>query len=281
MITSDAFDIASSKFPDGTLKLNFYSNLEFYDTVCIAWKYKDESELIKLIYIKKHLQQTFPDRKVSLFMPYIPNARMDRTHIRCREVFTLKYFCEVINSLNFDKVYVVDPHSNVSTALLNNLVVLPIDAILDNIQRGYFANEAPVIYYPDAGAMKRYSGMFSHPPVYGNKTRDWDTGEITGLTLEGAVDLVKGKPVLIVDDICSAGGTFYHAAKALKEAGAGDISLYVTHCEETIFKGALWKAMQNDGLIDKVFTTDSIERTDDSQLHVAPISISYLIDYDE
>lgn len=39
------------------------------------------------------------------------------------EVFTLKYFCEFINSLEFDEVTVVDPHSSVSRALLNNLIV--------------------------------------------------------------------------------------------------------------------------------------------------------------
>ena len=46
-------------------------------------------------------------------MPYIPNARKDRAH-REKDVFTLKYFANIINSLNFDNVYVLNPHSNVS-----------------------------------------------------------------------------------------------------------------------------------------------------------------------
>lgn len=41
-------------------------------------------------------------------------------------------------------------------------------------------------------------------------------------------EIVKERNVLIVDDICSRGGTFYHAANALKEAGAKNIYLYVT-----------------------------------------------------
>ena len=65
---------------------------------------------------------------------------------------------------------------------------------------------------------------------------------------------VKGRNILIVDDICSRGGTFFYAAKALKELGAKKIYLYVTHCEKTILEGELLTS----GLIEKVFTTNSI-----------------------
>ena len=67
---------------------------------------------------------------------------------------------------------------------------------------------------------------------------------------------VNGKDVLIVDDICSRGGTFTRTAKALKAAGAKSICLYVTHCENTIEKGDIL----TDGLIDTVYTTKSIYR---------------------
>ena len=59
----------------------------------------------------------------------------------------------------------------------------------------------------------------------------------------------------IVDDICSKGGTFYHSALKLKEFGATNIYLYVTHCENSIYDGELLK---NNGLIEKIYTTDSI-----------------------
>lgn len=53
-----------------------------------------------------------------------------------------------------------------------------------------------------------------------------------------------------------AGGTFTFTAKALKEAGANEVYLYVTHCENTIHSGTVL----TDGLIRHVFTTDSIYR---------------------
>ena len=60
--------------------------------------------------------------------------------------------------------------------------------------------------------------------------------------------------VLIVDDICSKGGTFYYSAKALKELGAEKVYLYISHCEHSIFEGELLKS----DLVEKVFTTNSI-----------------------
>ena len=44
-------------------------------------------------------------------------------------------------------------------------------------------------------------------------------------------------------------------AKELKEAGAANIYLYVTHCENTIYEGELLK---EDSLIKHIFTTNSL-----------------------
>ena len=66
--------------------------------------------------------------------------------------------------------------------------------------------------------------------------------------------IFMGLLFLIVDDICSKGGTFYHSAKKLKELGAKNIYLYITHCENSILEGELI----NSDLITKIYTTDSI-----------------------
>ena len=110
------------------------------------------------------------------------------------------------------------------------------------------------MFYPDSGAAKRYTEMIKKPYAYGIKNRDWETGQIFGLdVIDNGIDL-KGKTVLITDDICSKGGTFFHSAKKLKELGVGDIYLYVTHCENTILEGEVLTS----GLIKKVFTTNSL-----------------------
>ena len=90
------------------------------------------------------------------------------------------------------------------------------------------------------------------PIAFGIKNRDWKTGEILGLAVMGAD--VSGKNVLIVDDICSKGFTFYYAGQQLIEHGAKDVRLYVTHCEDNIQNGEVLKT----DVISKVYTTDSI-----------------------
>jgi ribose-phosphate pyrophosphokinase len=75
--------------------------------------------------------------------------------------------------------------------------------------------------------------------------------------------MIAGRNVLIVDDICSKGGTFYHSAKRLKEAGAANIYLYITHCEQTIFEGELLK---DDSLIKHIFTTNTIFLTEHNKI---------------
>lgn len=97
--------------------------------------------------------------------------------------------------------------------------------------------------------------MVCKKSTFGYEGWDWETGEIKGLDLSGEIDQLPGKDILIVDDICSRGGTFYYSAKKLKEAGVGKIYLYITHCENTIYEGELLK---NNGLIEKIYTTDTI-----------------------
>lgn len=261
-------------YPDGTRKMQgyFYAPVSFeeegYDesVIEIQWLYDSEDEILDLLYITAHL--TSIGVHYCLFMPYIPNARNDRVHGE-DEVFTLKYFAHFLNNLGFEKVFVLDPHSHVSEALINRVCPLKqelkrliLQAVLSPKTGG---PDNLTLCYPDEGAMKRYTGLVSNPYVFGIKKRDWKTGNILGLDIMGDPALIEGKNVLIVDDICSKGGTFYHTSKKLKEMGAAKVFLYVTHCENTIFEGELLK---DNGLIERVFTTNSIFRGEHEKIEV-------------
>ena len=155
--------------------------------------------------------------------------------------------------MKFKKVFAIDPHSTVSEALINNIEVVSPKSFIEQALDRINTNDI-LMFYPDEGAMKRYSGMTKLPYAFGIKKRDWETGKILGLDVSGDVDAIAGKDILIVDDICSRGGTFYHSAKKLKELGANKIYLYVSHCENTILEGDLLTS----GLVEKVYTTNSI-----------------------
>jgi ribose-phosphate pyrophosphokinase len=249
MIRVDGVEIKQGHFPDNTLLMKF-DPFECNGNILVEWFYETDAELFTLICVKRKLDELGYPHPISLDLPYIPHARMDRVK-NPEDVFTLKYFCEVINSLNFAQVWVRDAHSNVSLALLDRVKEEPITGYIVN---AILQSDAEALFFPDEGAMKRYSGGFDIPYAFGMKKRDWKTGQIQGLDLINT-EAIVGKNVLIVDDICSKGGTFYYSAKALKAAGAKSVSLYVTHCEKTIILGEL---AESDGLVDHVYTTKSI-----------------------
>lgn len=271
MIRIDGKAIDLNKFPDGTflLKDDFYNSSSIHD---IEWKYENNEELIALIFLTKHLRSR-GGKELHLIMPYIPNARQDRVK-SYHDVFTLKYFADIINSLEYTSVEVLDPHSPVSEALINNLTILTPKHIINYVKNrieinGNEFNPKPPImaFYPDEGAMKRYSGLIDLPYAFGIKQRDWSTGQIKGLEVSGMTELIPDSTILIIDDICSRGGTFYHSAKKLKEFGAKRMYLYISHCENTILEGELLTS----GLIEKVYTTNSIFTKEHEKIEVIKI----------
>lgn len=271
MITLNGKLVDIDSFPDGTILMR-QDPLDISGCDAhIEWRYENDREFLGLIYLVKHLRRLDYSR-IDLYMPYIPNARMDRIK-NDEDVFTLKYFAELLNSLKLDSVAVLDPHSSVSEALIDNINPISpehyICAAIGKLKdRGWFrwdtiCNEL-LMFYPDEGAMKRYSNLIRIPYAFGIKKRNWETGKIEGLDVAGEVDQIADKDILIVDDICSRGGTFYHSAKKLKELGAKDIYLYVSHCENTILEGDLL----NGDLIKKVYTTDSIFTKEHEKIEV-------------
>ena len=234
--------VEQNHFPDNTLLLK----LPNHKIDKVEWLYENDAELFTLICIRKHY-----DKDLALILPYIPHARQDRVK-NSDDVFTLKYFCEVINSLNFSKVVVRDAHSNVALALLNRVYQEPIDTYIYEVLKDM--NQNTILFFPDEGAMKRYSNYFHIPYAFGMKKRNWETGKIEGLDVINK-EIVKDKNILIIDDICSRGGTFLYSAKALKEAGAKDIYLYITHAENTMVEGEMYN---DSNLIKHIYTTNSI-----------------------
>lgn len=230
------------------------------DEAVFTWNYENDSELFTLICLSRYFCR-YPQH---LVMPYLPHARMDRAV--GNDVFTLKYFCEVINSLHFESVMITDPHSNVGPALLNNVLIndawYHINNAIALTSNHLDEHNEVALFFPDEGAMKRYAFKFpGYKFAFGVKKRDWNTHKIESLDIIGA-EAIKDKHVLIIDDICSYGNTFVRSAEALKAAGARSVSLYITHAENVIVKGDVFKHM------DSVYTTHSLVHTPEVQKSV-------------
>ena len=254
MIKLNGCVVEQNRFPDGTLALKEmdFSVLSDNFVNWIDWMYDGDEEMFTIMSLVDLIRRNSQGR-IYLKMPYLPNARMDRIKTDT-ENFALKVFANWINGLGFDRIFVENVHSNVSNALVNNIVDSLPDDDIKTITKDY---DFDVIFFPDEGACKRYKDMdvikeLGLPIAFGIKNRDWKTGEILNLDVMGAD--VKDKKILIIDDICSKGFTFYYSGMKLRELGASDVRLYVTHCEDTIRGG---KILDSD-VVSKVYTTDSI-----------------------
>lgn len=267
MIRINKNDVSVNKFPDGTLLLKEPipeggGMEETKREAALTWLFESNEELVTLIYLTGHLR-AHGITELSLDMPYIPNARQDRVKTQ-EDVFTLKYFAEVINWLDFKSVKVLDPHSSVSEALIDKIQVKTPEAFIRKVIDRIGGTENLTMFYPDEGACKRYSGMLRLPYAFGIKNRDWETGDIKGLDVSGMTDCIRGRKILMIDDISSRGGTFYFSARKLKALGAKEIYLYISHCENTILEGDVLTS----GLISKIFTTNSIFTKKDERIEV-------------
>lgn len=265
MISLNDKEININKFPNGESLINS-EDLNISEEInIIKLKFESDKDITHLIFLKGHLDDL--NVKCKLIIAYMPYSRMDRTE--GMTVFTLKHLSKVINSLNFEEVSIYEPHSDVCVALLDKVTVINMSEILAKkvLDKVVDDKEAVYLVYPDAGAAKRYSKQIEYEKILtANKERDFKTGFINKLDINGNVES-KNFKAIIVDDLCSKGGTFILTATKLKEMGAAEIYLVVTHCEDTIFDGDILKS----DLITKVFTTNSILSKEHDKLEVTEV----------
>lgn len=265
MIKLNKETVELNKWYDGPFHLKLTKeNLSEDSCATLEWIYDSEEELVALQMIVLELRMRGID-KIDLFLPYLPNARMDRIEDKVDSgqitVFTLKHFAEILKTMNFNKIIILDPHSDYIMKYLDNVEDLyPVSQIEYVVKKTEEqTGKRPVLFYPDAGAKSRYgevlknSSLADYDVAYGIKERTWGTDAIESYKIDGKIP--EGHPVVIIDDICSLGGTFIHAGEELRKVGVETINLYITHCEQGIFVRHLLK---ENSPIDKVYTTDTI-----------------------
>lgn len=172
-----------------------------------------------------------------LNLPYLPYARADRVFEKGNPA-GLKMFLFGLNHIGgFDEIHVCDIHNKSSVDDICDEYELNLNTV-EKSQLECFKSSVPhdfntkydMVLVPDKGAVTKAQTIADHlsTPVYNcGKERDISTGKVIK-TLLPAVDFT-GKVVLIPDDLMDGGFTFYALAKLLKDAGAKQVDLYVTH----------------------------------------------------
>lgn len=200
----------------------------------------------------KNAWDSIKENKVNtstLFISCLIAQRSDRRFVE-KSSFDLKVVADFINLMNFDRVEILDPHSDVALALIKNSVGLAPLGLVDKAVNQLVSDlkEKIILISPDAGAYKKvamYAEKLNVDVIAANKSRI--NGEIK---TEISAD-VYGKNLLIVDDIADGGRTFIQLASELKRREAKSVSLCVTHGMFNFGFDSF------EGIIDRIFCTNS------------------------
>jgi len=223
------WDIEVKTFPGGEVRLklpNYKVEVERIRSADVTARITNSEQFMALLMTVDAIRRRSPGVKVNLFLPYMPYARQDRV---CNdgEPLSVKVAADMINSLKLNTVTVLDPHSDVSPALLDNCVVLDQLALLKKLNLPW--GEITLVA-PDAGAVKKveklHAALGTKRLVTATKHRDTQTGYITDTTLDANV---QGERLLVIDDIFDGGRTFLELGKVLASKGAANAELFVTH----------------------------------------------------
>lgn len=256
MLYLDNTPVPAGYFPNKELYLEtlFLQSLSESREHTIGLRFESNDDLLALSFLKGQMDD-MGFENVSLFCPFFPYSTMDHVEKNQRPL-SLKYVAQIINSLHFKQVTVWEPHSTVLNALVDRLVPCASKTMeLFHVAWGEIEGDNdPVVCFPDLGAEKRYSGMCGGLyTLTFQKRRDFKTGKIIGMRCVDDISVAKGKPCIILDDLCRGGRTFVGCADILREAGAEKVILCVTHMEPGAFSGVL----KDDSPVDTVYATDS------------------------
>lgn len=168
-----------------------------------------------------------------------------------KESFDLKVIARFINSMKFDQVAILHPHSAISLALIENAVSID---HFTYVQQTYASLGTPVLVSPDAGAYKathQIAERLEADLIPSNKVR------VDGKPVISIQGDVKDRACLIVDDLADGGRTFKYLAETLKRQGATKVFLYVTHAQFNVGFDELKES------IDHIYCTNSYKNIED------------------
>lgn len=254
-----AFEI--SKFPDGQQSLTLegdgrghFSFLEDCDVLIIS-RLNSFLDLELILCATQALKELQSGISISLNIPYFLGARSDRKFAKGGFNYIKSVIAPIINSQGYKSVWVLDPHSDVLEACLNNfkkgtnsdLINFALEELLIDdwrkttedwsfsfwLERVWVENQNLVLVSPDAGAYKKVFDVAKEFKieriVTATKVRDLKTGQIIRTEIP-TLDQHNDLKYVIVDDICDGGRTFIELAKAIKASRpTAEIYLVVTH----------------------------------------------------
>lgn len=205
-------------FSDGEKHIKFITDIDRKDQVKVVCRITSMDELFLLMQVGDILNRM--EVEWALIITYLMGMRMDRV-MSFNEAYSLKIVAKMINDLNADAVFVVEPHSDKTVKLINKCTPLMnkfMQTALNDVDHNY------MIVFPDAGAKLRYAGDVSEeagalPIMTCHKKRDTTTGKLSGFGIDNPEildEFPNCNAFFVLDDLCDGGGTFCGISDQLK-----------------------------------------------------------------
>jgi ribose-phosphate pyrophosphokinase len=248
-----------SQFPDGQQSIiitHVPEEADFDDEVHILSRMNSFRDVEVIICAARALRG-LGVKDISLYIPYCIGGRSDRKFEEGSINYIKEVIAPIINLQNFSKVTVMDPHSDVLEACINNFAKESNFELVDFALKHLGGNpDTYTLVSPDAGAMKKVYAVSEHTKIrdiiVASKVRDTSTGKIV-YTDVPVSPIHAQKEFIIVDDICDGGRTFVEIAKNIHEKFTdAKVYLIVTH---GIFSAGDYELAKH---FTGIYTTDSI-----------------------
>jgi ribose-phosphate pyrophosphokinase len=258
--------VASRIFPDGESYIRLEGNVQdaevaIVQTTCAP----QDTRLLQLAFIAAAAKRNGA-KKATAITPYLGYARQDKIFL-AGENISIETLAAMLKAAGIDQLITVNVHSEPALEKFpfpaKTLTAIP---QLANyfVQKGI---QNAFALAPDKGAMyiaQQAQAVLGGEVGHLEKQRD----RYTGKTTQTAAHLnVKGKSVIIFDDIISTGGTIVGAAQILREQGAAHV---YTACVHGLFIGDAEKRILDAG-VEEIVATDSVPS------HLSKVSLAPLI----
>ncbi len=193
-------------------------------------------------------------KRITAVIPWYPYARQDRK-AKPREPISARLFADMLQLAGVDRVLTMDLHAG----QIQGFFTIPVDHMTalqlfaTHFRDLGLTGPGVVAVAPDAGRAKhavRFAEMIDAGFAIMHKMRpEHERAEITEVT-----GRVRDKVAIIGDDVTITGGTLIAGARALKEQGATEVNVFVTHA---LFSDAALEDIGNSD-IDRIVITDSV-----------------------
>jgi ribose-phosphate pyrophosphokinase len=246
------------RFPDNEIWVTIDENVRGEDVFVLqSTSYPTNDNLMELLICIDALKRASAKR-ITAVMPYFGYARQDRK-TGGRTPISAKLVANLITRAGADRVLTMDLHSGQIQGFFDiptdNLHAAPM--LANDIKARYGKPGDLLIVSPDVGGVVRAlsvaSRLNTELAIVDKRRSGPGKSEVANI-----IGDVAGRSLILFDDIVDSAGTLCSAAQSLIEAGATEVSAYITH---GVLSGAAIDRVQNSVLKELVIT-DSIEASD-------------------